>query len=309
MALTGLFVRWKGEPLRAVLKFPALIFLLILSGCGPVSSSPSKADAGIKRIVSLSPGITETLFALGFGAKVVGVGRFDHYPEAAEKLPRVGGYLDPNWEAIIRLQPDVLFVMESQDAIKNRAESLGLHCCLIDQHNLDAVLASFEEIAAACGNVEIGTKLRRKTQARLQEISAKAHSHPKPRVLVVVGRSPLHAVEKAWVAAPGSLCDDLLRRAGGVNVISDASHGPYPEISREGILSLDPDVILDLIAPGPALSLDPGALLRDWNSMLPLRARREKNIHILTQAWIVIPGPRVVQSLDAFVKTLHPDLP
>jgi len=308
MALAGIVVMWKGEPVRAVFKFPMLLFLLILLGCRPGETPPSRAHAGIERIVSLSPGITETLFAMGFGAKVVGVGRFDHYPEAAEELPRVGGYLDPNWEAIIRLHPDVLFVMESQEAIKNRAESRGLHCCLIDQHDLDAVLASFEEIAAACGNHEVGTKLRTKIQVRLQEISARVHSYPKPRVLVVVGRSPLHAVEKAWVAAPGSLCDDLLRRAGGVNVIMDASHGPYPEISREGILALDPDVILDFVAPEPALSLDPEVLLRDWNSMLPLRARREENIHILTEAWLVIPGPRVVQSLEIFVKTLHPGL-
>lgn len=297
-----------GEPLKVRHVISALMSALLLSACQPTVNSPLKVGSRVDRIVSLSPGITETLFEMGFGPRVVGVSRFDHFPPATENLPRVGGYLDPNWEAIIRLHPDLILVMESQEAVRVRAERFGLRCCRVDQHDLKAMLASFENIAAACGNAEVGKSLRARVEARLQSISGRVRGFPKPRTLVVVGRNPKQEVQNAWVAAPGSLCDDLLSRAGGVNVITDSSHGPYPEISREGILDLDPDVILDLMSPNSRPAVSPQVLLRDWKSMTPLRARREKKIFILQESWLVIPGPRVVRSLEVFAKTLHPGL-
>lgn len=296
----------EGESLRFLSKSALLMLLPLFAACARSPAPIRGLRSAPERIVSLSPGITQSIFEMGFGPKLVGVGRFDRVPEAARKLPRVGGYVDPNWEAILRLKPDLMLVMESQEDIQSRAESLGLSCVRIDQHDLSAVLGSFEQIASACGNPGIGRILRNRVENRLAEISARVRDQPKPRALVVVGRNPGEAVRMVWAAAPGSLYDDLLRLAGGVNVVREDGYGPYPEISREGILSLDPDVVIDLVTTSPELKLDSRQLLRDWDSLAPLRALRAGKIHLMSEAWLTVPGPRVVESLEAFSRVLHP---
>lgn len=244
---------------------------------------------------------------MGLGSRVVGVSRFDDFPEEVRRLPRVGGYLDPNWEAVLRLQPDLLLVMESQERVSRRAATLSLPSCRIDQHNLSAVLESFERIADCCGMPGAGAALRARVQLQLGEISEAVGNSPAPRVLVVVGRMPHAPVEVIWAAAPGSLYDDLLQFAGGVNAIRESGRGPYPEIGREGIISLDPDVILDLLTRTPEQGPEEGGLLRDWEGIGPLRARRENQIHILRDPSITIPGPRLVDSTRIFARILHPE--
>jgi len=244
---------------------------------------------------------------MGFGPNVVGVGRFDEYPEEVGNLPRVGSSLDPNWEAVVSLKPDLLLVMESQEDIRRHAEDLGLRCCLVDQHDLQSVLESFPAIARCCGNAAAGETLRKRIEGRMKEIAAAVEPLPRPRVLVVVGRPPGRPVNVVWVAAPGSLYDDLLRLAGGCNVLKSGP-GPYPELGRESMLSLDPDIILDLVPRTSEATVSSADLLRDWEALPPLRARRLGNIHVLDQPWIVVPGPRILDSLELFLRVLHPEL-
>ncbi len=109
----------------------------------------------------MSPGLTETLFALGVGDRVVGVTRFCNFPPEAASRARVGGFLDPNWEAIVALEPDLVVLMESHLDVEARLAGLGIASLKVDQHDVESALASFELLANACGVGDRGVELRR----------------------------------------------------------------------------------------------------------------------------------------------------
>ena len=118
-------------------------------------------DAGqCERIVSMAPSITQLLFALDLGDRVVGVTRYCHHPAEAKTKPKVGGYLDPNFEAIVSLEPDLVLVIPSSHENRLRLESLGIRVLEVDQHDVGAVLRSVSTVAEACGVPDRGEALR-----------------------------------------------------------------------------------------------------------------------------------------------------
>ena len=115
---------------------------VLILGCGDTADDvvPAAADdAAPQRIVSLAPSLTETLFALGLGDRVVGVTRFCAYPPEVLELPRVGGHLDPNFEAIVSLEPDLVVAIPSSRESGLRLESLGISVLEVDQKGKDAM--------------------------------------------------------------------------------------------------------------------------------------------------------------------------
>jgi len=293
------------------LKIPFFEFLVVVVVLFPAACSGpggvSKTSGPPRRIVALSPGLAETLFAVGCGDRVVGVSRFTHYPPEADQLPRLGGYLDLNREALVRLEPDMVFMMESQDAVGRMLEGMGIAVCRCDQHDLDAVLESFENIGKACGKAEEGRNLRRRISRELDELRTRYSALKHPGVLVVAGRSVGEPIGRVFAAGEGSLFDGLVRAAGGENLVS----GPvqYPEISREGILALDPDYILDVIPSEGDMPGDEARLLDDWSSLKPLKAYRARRVIVLRQPWLAVPGPRIVETVRLFGRILHPEMP
>jgi iron complex transport system substrate-binding protein len=127
-----------------VVSVAALIAGAILTvGCGDTSDGVTPGVDGAvapRRIVSLAPSLTETLYALGLGARVVGVTRYCAYPPEVAELPKVGGHLDPNFEAIVSLDPDLVVVIPSSSENGQRLESLGIRVLEVDQHDVQAVL-------------------------------------------------------------------------------------------------------------------------------------------------------------------------
>jgi iron complex transport system substrate-binding protein len=113
-------------------------------------------------------------------------------------------------------------------------------------------------------------------------------------------------VGSVWVAGPETFYDDIVRLAGGVNAFQGGG-AVYPEVSREGLLHLDPDVILDVVADIEARALDRSRLAADWRAHPELRAVREGRVHLLTEGYEVIPGPRVTRTVEEVARLLHPE--
>jgi iron complex transport system substrate-binding protein len=284
------------------------ILALGCDGAADVAAPGVVSDAAPQRIVSLAPSLTETLFALGLGDRVVGVTRYCAHPPEALALPKVGGHLDPNFEAIVSLEPDLVVVIPSSSENGQRLQSLGIRVLEVDQHDVQAVLESVEVVAEACGVADRGADLRAEIDRRLAAIRRVVEHAVRPRTVVVVGhQAGDDAVRSVWAAGSDTFYDGVLRIAGGDNAVTGGL-ARYPELSREGLASLDPDVVLDVIAGLEDRRLDLEAVHESWMRLTELRAVREQRINVLVGDQMVVPGPRLPEMVEAIARALHPDL-
>jgi iron complex transport system substrate-binding protein len=285
----------------------ALAALVMAFGCSQERPSP-EPEAAPQRIVSLAPSLTETLFALGLGDRVVGVTRYCDHPPAAREVPVVGGHLDPNFEAIVALEPDLVVAIPSSHESSSRLESLGLHVVEVDQSDVPSILGSMAILGEACGVADRGRDLRDEIEQRIATIELKVAGSLRPRVVVVIGhQSEGSAVRSVWVAGRESFYSEVVRLAGGVNAV-DGGTARYPELGREGLASIDPDVVLDLVAGVEDRALDLVELRRSWSKLTELRAAREGRVHVLVGDHMVVPGPRLPEMVEEVARALQPDL-
>jgi len=280
-------------------------------GCGGAADEAQPVAEGVRapqRIVSLAPSLTETLFALGVGDRVVGVTRYCAHPPEVVELPKVGGHLDPNFEAIVALEPDLVVLIPSGEASGQRLESLGIPVLKIDQHDVSSLLESVSVLAAACGVGERGTELRDDMKRRLAAVSAIVGGASRPRTVVVVGHDISGGmVRSVWAAGPDTFYDGVLEIAGGVNAV-EGGLVRYPELSREGLAALDPDVVLDVVAGVEERGAKIDEIISGWRGLIELRAVREDRVRVLEGDLMVVPGPRLPDMVREIAQALHPDL-
>lgn len=274
------WIRWRG----------ALAALLLCAA--PASAQP-------QRIVSLAPSVTEVLFAVGLGPRVVAVTSYCRYPPAALRLPKIGGYLTPSYEALVSAAPDLAVVLPEHADIEPKLAMLRVPVLRLDHRSIEGVLAGIDAVGRRCG-VEAGAEaLARGLRDRLARLTAATARLVRPRVLLCFGRTD--DLRRVYASAPGTVHDDLLTYAGGINAVPP---GPvsYPTLSLEGVLRLDPDVIVEL-APGRG---DAAALMRQWQAAGALRAVKTGRIHVFTDDFLSVPGPRFVRFTETLARALHP---
>ena len=267
-----------------------------------VSGRPASVPVNPSRIVSLAPSLTETLYAMGLGEAVVGVTRFCSWPEAAAEKPKVAGFSDINYEAVLRLAPDL--VVLPLDKARNRAhlENLGLTVLTLDVLSVDGLLESIAQLGAAAGRVERATALVRGLEADLTLAKERASGKPRPRVLFSV----MHAYEglgyigEIHAVGRDGFYNALIEAAGGENVYD--GHLAFPRLSREALIFLNPEVIIDVIPPGG----DTAALRRDWESLDTVSAIKNGRLFLLEDEVHTVPGPRFGQTLRALSLAFHP---
>jgi iron complex transport system substrate-binding protein len=261
-----------------------------------------------RRIVSLAPSVTETLFALDLGDRVVGVTRYCDYPPEAASRAKVGGYLDPSYEAIVALQPDLVVVQQDQGDAEARLSSLGLSTLRVDQHDVAGICRSLSDIAAACGVAGRGDALAADIRTRVAGVRRLVAGRPPVRALVVVGREPGSSpIRSVWVAGEQVFYAEVLALAGGRNAYS-GSGAQFPEVSREGLIHLDPEVILDVLPEAKRRGLDRERVIGEWRTLPELRAVREGRVILLDDDFMERPGPRVVEMVAAMARALHPEV-
>lgn len=205
---------------------------------GPRSLGP-RPPAEVKRVVTIAPSLTEAVLALGAGSTLVGVSRFDEAAEVAS-LPRVGGFVDPSVEAVLKLKPDLVLVQPgpgNQRPVEKMAE-LGTPVLLLPLHTVADTLAALHAVGEALGRKEQAEALVQGIEATRARIRESVKGKSAPRVLLVYGFEPL------VVAGPGSFADELLRDAGAVNLAADAG-SPYAMYSLERAIRAKPDVVVD----------------------------------------------------------------
>ncbi len=265
-------------------------------------------DGGYHRIVSLAPNITETLYALGCGERVVGVSRFcDHPPEALEK-PKVGGYFDPNYEAVAALRPDLVLLLPEQSGAREYLDELGIPHETVKNRTVARILDTIRRIGELCDASMRADSLVTNIETRMRAIAAKTAGRERPAVLISIGRTlGTGTLKDVYIAGKGTHYDELIGLAGGTNAYTGRDI-QYPLLSPEGLLHLKPDIIVDLVPGLAETDRDREAVLREWEVVPGVPAVDRSRVHILEGGYTVIPGPRFILLLEDLAEIIHPEL-
>jgi iron complex transport system substrate-binding protein len=276
--------------------------------------SPGEAKASTRwecrRIVSMAPSITETLYALDLGDRVVGVERDCRYPPEVERVKKtgnVGGYFDPNIEAIVRLKPDLVIMLEEQARTLPNFNRLNLETLVVSHRSIDGVIESFRTIGRVCGRGLEGRQTADEFQNRIDRIREQVKGD-RPRVLFVLDRTfGTGRPTDLYVAGDDDFINAILALAGGQNAYCRRGVR-YPVVSTEGVLRLNPDVIVEL---APAIAIERHGhqkILDDWKSLPSVEAVRNSRIVVLDDDYAMVPGPRMLRLVEDLAQQLHPEV-
>jgi len=265
-------------------------------------AAPGRASepppGGARRIVSLVPSVTETVFALGAGDRLVGISTFCDHPPEATKLPRIGTYNAPSIEAIVALEPDVVIGVPTpgNQASVEQLGSLGLEVVMVGEHTLADTWEAIRTVGRWTDTAPAAERLVAKLQGELDDVRRRAAERPTRRVLFVVGHDPL------VVAGGGLFIDELIEVAGGRNV-GKASGLPWPRLSLETVVAAAPEVIVDG-AMGSEANAALEAYWEAYRSVPAVRDGRVRPVH----SWILLrPGPRIAAAARELFSLVHED--
>ncbi|MDP9252312.1 MAG: cobalamin-binding protein [Chloroflexota bacterium] len=250
-----------------------------------------------ERIVSIGPSITEFLFALGTGPRVVGVDDFSDEPAAASQLEKVGG-IKVNFEKVVSLRPDLVLSVKFSDGTIEKLAGAGLLVIVVDPQSAGDVARTAILLGRAVGSD--GETMARDIQKRVDDVRTKTAAATKPRVYHEIDASD---PTKIFTVGPGSYIHDLIEIAGGQNIAARATTA-YPQLSAEEILRSDPEVIV-LAAADYSAKPDQVAARAGWSA---LSAVKNKRIVTIAPNLINRPGPRVGEAAEAYAKLVHPEL-
>lgn len=251
-------------------------------------------DAAPERIVSLAPGNTEILFALGLGDKVVGVTSYDDYPAEVKDIEKVGDFAGPNMEAVAAADPDLVLATSGVQAdVIAKLEELGATVLAIDPTSLDGLYEDIEEIGAVTGTATEAEALVADMRADGKEIAEIVADREPVKVFVEIGQNPLFTVGE------GTLIDELLTAAGGDNVVTSNGYVPY---SAEELVKADPAVYMATHSSASDI-----ASIGKRAGYAELQAVKSGRVVILDDNLTSRPGPRIMEGLRLIAEGLHPD--
>jgi iron complex transport system substrate-binding protein len=296
--------------LRGGLRRLARALVIVLCALMPGAMTGAAAPPP-SRIVSTSPGVTETLFALGLGDRVVGVSTFCRYPESVLRLPKVGTFLDPDPELIAGLRPDLVVMHAVATDLQAQLARLRIPTVVVERGDAPDVFATIRQIGAAAGVADRAEQLVRTIETGLARVGREAAAQPRRRVLLLIGRRPGTLTDLVAVGRDAYL-NRLIGLAGGVNVMATDGMPAYPGISMETVLRLDPEIIIDTVDVGDTAD-ERGRRgpinERLWQAYGMLTAVRTGRVYAMTTDALVVPGPRIVDAarwLAAIVRGERP---
>lgn len=272
------------------------LILIILSNISYSENFP-------KRIVSLSPSITEILYGLGAWENVVGVTIYSDFPPEAKNLPKVGGWVNPNLEAILALKPDLVIMIEDQDRIfGDKIGKIGLKTLAVESNNtIKDISNSISKIGKTLGKEKEAHKVIEILNSNLEQIRNKTNNANPKRVLFIVGRNP-GTLEDIYVIGSRNFIDEIITLSGGENVVSADRFSI--KISKEAILSLNPEVIIEVNHE----NINKNEALKIWDGLKEVSAVKNKEFYIIADTTLLHPSQRISEGARILAEILHPEV-
>jgi iron complex transport system substrate-binding protein len=252
-----------------------------------------------ERISSMAPSITETLFAVGAGDRVVGVTTADNYPPEVKEIEKIGDYKEPNIEKLLAVKTDLLLISfdsATRETAEDLEEKSKADVIVVNPDTVDEAIDSIGLVAEAVGNQKEGRQVQQQMRDDLAEIEEKVSGEPKPTVFYELYGDPLQTV------GPGSFIHDAINLAGGTNIAAGTKEA-YPTYSEETLFQKNPDYYLVSRysnADVGAVSKRPG-----YDS---LKAVKRGNVVEINDDLLNRPGPRIVEGVRQIAETIHPEV-
>lgn len=308
--LTRLF---NPTSIRALALICLAIYLVGGCACNPsrTGSNESTAtreiydDAGrrvalparVDRVVSLAPNLTEIVFAVGGGDRLVGNTTYCDYPAEAKAVAKVGDSLQPSLERLIALRPQVVLISTASqlEVFTQQLQNQNIAVFVTDPHDLEGIFHSIEQVGRILGQTEQAGQLVKSLRQRTSAVELAVRQEPLVRVFYQVSGEPLYTIGK------DAFLTDLIRRAGAVSVTADVP-GAWPRYSSESALAARPDAII----------LPTGGSMGAANSNVAEALRKSPaalagRVYKINDDFLARPGPRLVDGLEAMAHALHPE--
>jgi iron complex transport system substrate-binding protein len=284
-----------GIPVLASLALGlAFVVAALLYATAPIPPDrPQPApERPAERIVSLMPGLTEIVAAVGAGERLVGISDYcDHPRELCERVPRVGGLIESSLERILARRPDLVLLPQGHLELAGRLAVAGVPARGFVTDSFENIRASFVEIGRMTGHPDGGARLARSLDAELAWLAERGRARgTRPRVLVVVGHRA-DTLDDIFVAGRDNFLDEILRIAGARNAIDV---GGWPPVSRDALVRANPDIVIDLVARGTEGLQEPGAVVGLWDALATLPAIVGDRLFVRVSDAHVVAGPRLV---------------
>ncbi|MBW1667321.1 MAG: cobalamin-binding protein [Deltaproteobacteria bacterium] len=297
------------EQMRFRLFIFSLSIIIALSAVEAPASARSFEDAlgrkitlrsAPKRIIPLAPNLTEILYALGLGDRVVGVTRFSSYPPEAASKPKVGSYIDINVERIISLSPDLVIATVDGNAqgTVELLEQAGIKIFIVNPRTITQVIDTIKTMGKVCGVQQEALYVAKRLQGRVERVVEKTRGRGTPGVFLEINIRPIMSVNKK------TFHHDLIRLAGGRNITEDEPI-TYPRINIEEVIRRRPDVII-------ISSMERGSRFemarKEWLKWPSIPAVKNGRVYLIDSDLIDRPSPRLVQGLEEMAKLIHPEI-
>lgn len=249
-----------------------------------------------ERIVSLAPSITELIYALGAGDKVVGVTDYDNYPPEVEEVSKVGGFKGPNIEAITAQNPDIVLASNQSGQEEMEAlENMGIPVIMMEAKNIEGIYESIRLLAQITGAEEKGEEIISEMETKINEIKDKVEGLPTMDVFYLV------SFDGNWTAGKGTFIDELIALAGGKNIVNDVEG--WAQYSVEELVKQNPDAIITSPHAGNVEDIESAEGYKDTNAV------KNGNIFVISDDDIIARASnRIVLGLEEIAKFLHPEV-
>ncbi|MBI4458620.1 MAG: ABC transporter substrate-binding protein [Acidobacteria bacterium] len=257
-----------------------------------------------RRIISVSPSVTEILYGVGAFDRLVAVSAYCTYPPAVKNLPRVGGWQNSNLERIAAFHPDLVILTDAQSPfLEDKLQQLGLRSLIVPTRSLNDVFVAIETIGRATGREAQAMELARLTRAALDAVRNQTKKLPQRSVLFVVDRTP-GTLRDMYVATQGSFLVELIGIGGGESVAAPTRNG-YGKISKEAVLTLNPEVIIDMVHGSKGRLGEHPELV--WHDLPELRAVRDRRVYPVRDDFIPHASQFVADTAKLFARLIHPN--
>jgi cobalamin transport system substrate-binding protein len=264
--------------------------------------SVDRPGAPPRRIVSLVPAVTQMVFAIGAGDRLVGVSNYDREPAQVNTIPRVGGLLDPDTERILGLRPDLVIVYEAQHELEQRMTQAHIRCYVYAHKDLANVMTTIRALGDLLEVRAAAERVARGIENRLRAVAARVAGRPRPEVLLVISRDP-QSLRNIYANGGYGFLHDMVDLAGGRDVFEDVKRENV-QASTELILARRPEMIIELDYGASAATRDD---LSPWRALSSVPAVKNHRLYQLVGDRFVEAGPRIADATEQLARTIHPE--
>ncbi|MHC4661807.1 MAG: ABC transporter substrate-binding protein [Planctomycetota bacterium] len=274
-------------------------------GLGGADNRVPQLEKPAERVVALSTAAVELLFAMGAGGKVVGATDYVVWPEVAKKIPKVGGWTNPNFEKITELEPDLIVIQGKHELVRKFAARRNIPILSLDSSTLDSVFSDITSLGRVVGMKTGAAMLKARMRCTLELAERAVEGRKKTRVLIVIGRIA-EGVRQISTCGGNSFLSGIVRIAGGENIFSEMKG--YVTVSREELVARAPEVILEMRPGEVHTDEERKNILNEFSLLTSLPAVRTGRIHIITDPSCLTAGARIHEIALKLADLIHPEI-